>query len=404
MPAIALPPELDPRLRWLLAQLAAAAGLAIGPGPLLTPPDEWHLEGAFGVLARLEELAGAKDEHGRFPASASSLASADTPIDDLVLQLREAASSLGVEPHDRWEGGARFAVALTHDIDTPWRWSRRGVLGAGARAKRAVQGGRLREAARETAGLTLAPVHRVRGSDPNWSHGRFAKLEARHGFRSTSFVIAQHLDAHDGAAPAEYTARRAALVRELRELGEVGLHASYTAGADERQLADERAILQGLGAQIEGNRHHYLRLAWHEGIRALDRCGFLYDTTLGYAERPGARAGLSFPFHPWDVAAGAPLRIVEIPLVLMDATLAEDRYLALSPSEAWPVIEAQLDHLARVGGCAAVLWHNDRFDRVYGRGWDRVYRRLLDGIVERGGTAAPAADLARYWIACRASS
>ena len=404
MHAIALPLELDPRHRWLLEQVAAAAGLAIGQGPLLTPPLEWQLEQAFGVLARLEELGGAKDEHGRFPASASSLASGEAPIDELVLQLRDSARSLGVEPQAAWEDGARFAVALTHDIDTPWRWTRRGVLGAGARAKRAVQRGRLREAARETAGLALAPVHRVRGSDPNWSHALFAALEARHGFRSTSFVIAQHLDSHDGAAPAEYAARRAALVSELAELGEVALHASYTAGSDEGQLAAERAILQGLGAQIEGNRHHYLRLAWHEGIRALDRTGFLYDTTLGYAERPGARAGLSFPFHPWDVVSAAPLRIVEIPLVLMDATLAEERYLALSPSEAWPVIERQLDHLARVGGCAAVLWHNDRFDRVYGRGWDRVYRRLLDGIAERGGTAAPAADLVRFWIRCRASS
>ena len=46
-----------------------------------------------------------------------------------------------------------------------------------------------------------------------------------------------------------------------------------------------------------------------------------------------------------------------------------------------------LDHLHDVGGCAAVLWHNDRFDGVYGRGWDRLYDRLLDGIAARGGHA-----------------
>jgi hypothetical protein len=56
-----------------------------------------------------------------------------------------------------------------------------------------------------------------------------------------------------------------------------------------------------------------------------------------------------------------------------------------------------LDHLRDVGGCASVLWHNDRFDRVYGRGWDRVYERLLDGIAARGGHADTAAALAAYW-------
>ena len=81
----------------------------------------------------------------------------------------------------------------------------------------------------------------------------------------------------------------------------------------------------------------------------------------------------------------------------MDATLAEERYLGLSPEAAWAEIERVLDHLHDVGGCASVLWHNDRFDRVYGRGWDRLYERLLDGIAARGGHAGTAAALAAYW-------
>ena len=158
----------------------------------------------------------------------------------------------------------------------------------------------------EATGLALAPLHRLRGSDPNWSHRRFAALERKHGYRSTCFVLAAHRDPHDGAAPEVYAARRARLVAELDRLGlEVGLHASYTCLADEGLLAGERAELARLlGGPIAGNRHHYLRLPWHDGIRALDGLGFSYDCTLGHAERPGARAGLSFPFRPWDVRAG----------------------------------------------------------------------------------------------------
>jgi hypothetical protein len=57
-----------------------------------------------------------------------------------------------------------------------------------------------------------------------------------------------------------------------------------------------------------------------------------------------------------------------------------------------------------VGGCASVLWHNDRFDRVYGRGWDRLYARMLDGIASRGGYAGTAGALADHWREVRCAS
>jgi hypothetical protein len=393
---VSLPDGLDPKLRWLLGELCSAAGVRVADGAPALPIDPaWDLPAAAALLAREEELDGPVDEHGRFRASASALAPGAAPLDDLVRALREAVGATAPD----YPGGARFAVALTHDIDTPWRWTRRGVMGAASRLKGALARRDATAAGIEAAGLALAPLHQLFRSDPNWSHRRFAAAEARRGFRSTCFVLAAHRDPHDGAAPEAYDARRVRLVDQLVRLElEVGLHASYTCLADERLLAEERAVLAGLiGGPIAGNRHHYLRLPWHDGIRALDRLGFSYDTTLGHAERPGPRAGLSFPFRPWDVAAGKPLRILELPLVLMDATLEEERYLGLSPDAAWSEIERVLDHLHDAGGCASVLWHNDRFDRVYGRGWDRLYDRLLDGIVARGGHAGTAADLTAYW-------
>jgi hypothetical protein len=404
---VSLPDGLHAQVRWVAGELCAAAGLEIADGAPALPLDPaWDLRAAAATLARTEELGGAADEHGRFPASASAIPAGTAPLDELVLALREAAAGVGATPAPVYPKGARFAVALTHDIDTPWRWSRRGLLGAGARLKTALLAGDTGSARLEAAGLARAPLHRMLGSDPNWSHDRFAKSERRHGFRSTCFVLAAHRDPHDGAAPDAYERRRARLVSELDRLGlEVGLHASYTCLADEPLVSGERAVLSRLlGGPIAGNRHHYLRLPWHEGIRALDRLGFSYDTTLGYAERPGPRAGLSFPFRPWDIATGARMRILELPLVLMDTTLAERRYLALSPEAAWEEVERVLDHLHDVGGCAAVLWHNDRFDSVYGGGWDRLYDRLLEGIAARGGHADTAGALAAHWRAERCAS
>ena len=44
------------------------------------------------------------------------------------------------------------------------------------------------------------------------------------------------------------------------------------------------------------------------------------------------------------------------------------------------------------GGSVSVLWHNDRFDPAYARGWDRAYDRLLRWVRERGGRLCTAAE------------
>jgi hypothetical protein len=166
---VSLPDGLHAQVRWVAGELSAAAGLTIADGgPVLALDPAWDLRNAAATLARSEELGGAADEHGRFPAAASTLQAGEAPLDEIVLALREAATAVGVEPAPAYPGGARFAVALTHDIDTPWRWSRRGLLGAGARLKSALVAGDSEAARVELGGLARAPFHRLLGSDPNW--------------------------------------------------------------------------------------------------------------------------------------------------------------------------------------------------------------------------------------------
>jgi hypothetical protein len=407
-PAIRIPWELSIERRWAAESLAAAAGARVtadtGPELALEGDD---LDLAFRHLARVEEGAGAKtDEHGRFPASSSCLRRREAPVDALLPTVTAALRKIGAEPAPLWPGGARFFVALTHDIDTPWRWTRQGMRGAASRLKHALGDLRLRDALLDARGLARMPLHKVRRSDPNWCFEHVAELESRRGFSSTSYVMAAHRDPHDGAVPEAYAERRPRLVQELALLGgEVGLHGSYRSCDDERLLRAEKLDLELLlGKPIRGLRFHYLRMRWHEVVGRLDRLGIDYDTTLGFSDRPGPRAGFSFPFQPWDHALGRPASFLELPLVLMDATLAESRYMSLSPSRGRKEVDAVLDRLAATGGGAAILWHNDRFDRVYGRGWGGVYEHLLDGIASRGGTAGTGAALCDWWKAERCAS
>jgi hypothetical protein len=350
-------------------------------------PAEGDLAEAFFHLARVEERDGPRDEHGRFRAASSCLDPLDPPLE----RLRQR---LGIES-PRWDG-ARFAVALTHDVDSPWRWTRIGLRGAASRLKQSVLRARLGPAVHEATGLATAPLHRLRGTDPNWRFEEIVAEERRRGATgSTFFVLAGHHDPHDGAAPETYERLRPQLVETLLGVGaEVGLHGSYLAADDSRVLAEEKDALAELAGSVQGHRYHYLRGDPHRNLAPLAELGLRYDTTLGFPDAVGFRAGIAQPFRPWDFESEEPLDLLEIPLAVMDATLAEERYLGLAARRAEPQLMRLLDWAAEHGGGFAILWHPDRFDAATSAGWDRLYSRLLDGIRERGGICMSAAELA----------
>jgi hypothetical protein len=385
-----IPDRVERRARWVLDSVGATevgfgddvpydadAWEQVERGEL--PDDE--LAAGFFHLARVEEQAGPRDEHGRFRAEWSRLDPLDPPLERLRRRLGLADRS--------------FSVALTHDVDTPWRWTQIGLRGSAARLKRNVLQARLAPAFREATALAAAPVHRVRGTDPNWRFEEIVAEERRRGAHgSTFFVLAGHNDPHDGAAPETYDELRPRLVETLLELGaEVGLHGSYTAADDPRRLVDEKARLEALAGPVAGHRFHYLRGDPHRNIPQLP---FRYDTTLGFPDALGFRAGIARPFHPWDFDRDAPADVLEIPLAAMDATLAEERYLGLSAKRAEPRLNALLDWAAANGGHFAVLWHPDRFDPLSSGGWDRLYSKLLDGVQARGGMCMSAGELSSH--------
>jgi hypothetical protein len=384
-----IPDHVERRARWVLDSIGATE---VGFGDDVPyDADAWEqvergelpggddVAAGFFHLARVEERDGPSDEHGRFRAEWSRLDPLDPPLERLRRRL-------GL----RDDG---FAVALTHDVDTPWRWTPIGLRGSAARLKRNVLQARAAPAFREATALAAAPVHRVRGTDPNW---RFREILERERSGSTFFVLAGHNDPHDGAAPQRYDELRPRLVETVREAGgEIGLHGSYTAADDPQRLVDEHARLEALAGPVRGHRYHYLRVDPH---RNLTRLPFRYDTTLGFPDAVGFRAGIARPFHPWDFERDAPAEILEIPLAAMDATLAEERYLGLSAKRAALQLRTLVDWAASNGGAFAVLWHPDRFDPLTSGGWDRLYWKFLDEVQARGGVCMSAGELSSHSI------
>jgi len=394
--AVRVPERVEQRARWVLDTIGGA-DLRLGDD-VPYRPEAWEqverselpqgddVAAAFFHLARIEERGAPRDRHGRFFASSSCLDPLDPPLERLRRELGLPMP---------WYGTARFVVALTHDVDVPWRWTRIGVRGAAARLKGHALARRAGPAAHEARALARVPVHKLRGSDPNWRFAEIVAEEREHGGSSTFYVMAGHGHRADGAAPESYDRLRPRVVESIVEAGaEVGLHGSYLAAEDLERLARERAVLAQLDGPLIGHRYHYLRVDPQRNLVPLARIGFHYDTSLGFPDALGFRAGIAHPFRPWDFERNAPADLVEVPLAVMDATLAEERYEGLSAAAAKLPIFALLDWAAEHGGGFSILWHPERFDPPSARGWDRLYFEVLDAVRERGGVCVSARELA----------
>jgi len=152
-------------------------------------------------------------------------------------------------------------------------------------------------------------------------------------------------------------------------------------------------LTEGIGVRPRGVREHYLRFDFGRSWRIMDGAGFDYDTTVGTNDRLGFKLGLATPFHPPD-GAWRPLRLLELPLSLMDTTLWG--YLKRTEEEGIEDVERSMELVEGVEGLFTLLWHQEA---VRMRG-GRMYWRVLKALGRRRGVfVGSGAEVARWWRA-----
>jgi hypothetical protein len=368
---------MEPERRYALDALLDALGLPFDEG---APATAEELDEVFALLTLAHERGAELDEHGR------PLPPAEPPGPRVAELATGLGRRMGVERR-AYRGGERFLVALTHDVD---------LLGGGglATAGRKLAGAALHRSRRRLLEGTTFALDALRGRDPAYPID--AMLEAEGGRGSTCFFLTRQEDPHDGY-PERYRPALAGALERTRVAGvELALHASYRARERQGAIADEARPLDS----PQGLRHHYLRSDPARLAAELRGAGLRYDSSVGWPSRPGLRAGTPYPYRLWDPdrrEAGA----WELPLAVMDATLAEERYLGHGPDAGYTRAVEALEPVAEHGGAVALLWHPPMHHPRLSNGYDRVYRRLLEWIEERGGWAGPAAEAIDRWEARR---
>jgi hypothetical protein len=303
--------------------------------------------------------------------------------------------------------GFQFVACLTHDVDHPsirqHKWDHtalgfiyRATLGSVAKLFR----GNIPLSAvvkNWLAALKLPFVYAGLAKD-FWREfaDQYRELEGK--FPSTFFVIpykGRPGVAANGPAPSfrasGYGARDIAdILSGLAADGhEVGLH-GIDAWADSSKGRDEFQEIQHVaGATPAGVRMHWLYFDF-SSPKKLDEAGALYDSTCGYNEAIGYRAGATQVYKPL-----ATNQLLELPLHVMDTALFYPSRMELSPAQAAPLLKKIQENACRLGGVLTVNWHDRSL--VPERLWDAPYRDLIAGMESRGAWFATAGQAVAWF-------
>ena len=100
-----------------------------------------------------------------------------------------------------------------------------------------------------------------------------------------------------------------------------------------------------------------------------------YDSSLGYADRPGFRCGTCFEYPAFDPLADKSLSLRIRPLIAMETTILAPHYLGLGTGAlAFEKFDQLKQSCQAVKGCFTLLWHNCQLEKLEER---RLYQRVL---------------------------
>ncbi len=314
-------------------------------------------------------------------------------IDELRQILKEHTLLVEIPPVP-W--GYSYIVALTHDVDITSVRERRWVS-VGYAVYQCMRKGWVRDAAR------ILGAKCVIGKDPWNCFEEWMRFEEELGVRSTWFFLPEKGKAGEGAPAirAGYYDLDHGLIKKLTDGGwEVGVH-GLDNWRDAGAAREELQRVSGLTGAETGTRVHWL-LFGADSWKTLDETGYAYDSTFGYNDDVGFRAGTMQPYRPRGCG-----RLVEVPLIIQDGGLfggktwnssddgGRGACLCLDEEEAMRRCEEVLAYAKQYGGVVTLLWH--QVSMAAPKKWGGFYRALVERAVEDGAWVAPVEDVVRWF-------
>lgn len=176
------------------------------------------------------------------------------------------------------------------------------------------------------------------------------------------------------------------LAKQGFEIGVHGIDAWHD--AEKGRLERDRVVETYKGKEV-GVRIHWL-LFNEDSYRKLEEAGFSYDSTCGYNEAIGYRAGTLQVFKPLGTK-----RLLELPLHIQDTALFYPGRMNLSENKALELCEKLIQDAKAYKGVLTILWHDRSLAPE--RLWGEFYFTLLNKIMKNHVWFATAGEIVNWF-------
>jgi len=209
-------------------------------------------------------------------------------------------------------------------------------------------------------------------------------LEVEKGLRSTFFFLpfqgtpgAGTCEVAPGKRAGKYDIddQREHILKIQSEGCEIGLHGIDAWGDPEKGKREVKRIASVTGRPVSGVRIHWLYLS-KESPKLLEQAGLTYDSTWGYNEAVGFRAGTAQAYRPLDTEG-----FLELPLLIQDTAMFYSGRMGLREDKAFILCQEVMKNVSAYGGVLVINWHDRSLEPE--RLWGDFYKKLLNEIKSR---------------------
>lgn len=339
----------------------------------------------YWMLNRLEEIHRTDlDNHERFPAinsHAYKYSYLDRPIVDEWLDvlkqiMKRVWPDLKLKKH-------QFSIKVSHDVDAPSRFSFSTPASIIKSMVSLVIKNKNIKLALMAPFIYWGSRNKIHSLDPYNTFDWLMSVSEKNNLTSAFYFICGRTDeSKDALYEPDHPIIKKIMLEIYKRGHEVGLHPSYNSYNNPEQIKSEAQRLKkvckelGIKQSQWGGRMHFLRWSHPTTLQAWNDAGMSYDSTLGYADQPGFRCGTCHDYTGFNPITDTILNIKVRPLIVMECTVIDKRYLGLGYTDKSLQTFIDLKNKCKtVRGNFTILWHNNRFSIELER---QLYKRVLE--------------------------
>ncbi len=191
------------------------------------------------------------------------------------------------------------------------------------------------------------------------------------------FILSRSSTVYDRAAEINHP-DTVEILSYLKSFSIIGLHPSYYSFDNEQLIKKEKQTLESvLQQRVIASRQHYLRMNIHITPKLLLNQGIHYDFTMGFASKPGFRAGTSHPFFYYDFDNEKATDLLFIPFCIMDGVYFN--YQNINIEKTLQEIQNIKSDIKKYGGYFIPLFHEITLSHLFKEDAD-VWRKMCVGM------------------------